>query len=202
MADRDWYTRNVARGWRGAARQIENGDTLQHIGDLAIGALAKALREAGGVAGLDQFIHIVEQHTDRTTTPREALDLIRRVVLQSGGGDFTKIASYAANQLIAEQDRGLSCGNVGHELRRRLIERSLENRLFAPSRPRTVGTTGRFKTDQEARDWQKELVRTHSKRIDGLARSLRNHPDGIGLKAPPRETRRQSTADLIGVPVG
>lgn len=38
MPDRDWYTWNVARNWRNAARRIEEGASLPRAADLALRA--------------------------------------------------------------------------------------------------------------------------------------------------------------------
>ena len=56
MADRDWYDKNIRKNWRGVARRIEKGSDPAQIGELALTALAKTLRESAGVPGLDEII--------------------------------------------------------------------------------------------------------------------------------------------------
>jgi hypothetical protein len=112
MADRDWYTSNVARGWRGAARRIEEGDGPERVGDLAIRAMARDVRESGGIDGLNQLASVLAQLRDGMTTPRAAFEKMRQVEMESGGRDLIRIATDAARQMVAKLDRGIDCGDI------------------------------------------------------------------------------------------
>lgn len=199
MPDRDWYTLNVARNWRGAARRVEEGTSLPRVGDLALRALARTLRETGGVPGLDDFAGIVREYAAGRKTILEAFSALRQANLLAGGSQLTQFAKQAAESTIMAIDRHEAKGDPTHEIRCRFIECAFEGLLFGPARWRWIPS--RFGTYKEAHDWQLQCVAFMAPRIGKLAQALVRHPSGAGLRAPSRVSPQERTADLLYQPV-
>lgn len=201
MPDRDWYTAHVPKNWRGAARRIEGGADFDRIGDLALPAFPRTVRDAGGVAGFDDMLAVVERFADGST--RDAALELRGALqagLRAGGWDLTRIAYAAALATLADLARSARVQSAAHSFTRRFVVQTLDASLFAPSRLRTVG--GRFASAEAAQDWQRACVAAMADRIDKLAASFLEHRSGVGLRAPRRATPRLKTADLLFQPVG
>lgn len=199
MPDRDWYTWNVARNWRNAARRIEEGASLPRAADLALRALTRTLRETGGVPGLDDIAGIVREYAAGRKTIPEAFAALRQANLRVGGSQLTQFAKQAAESTIVAIDRHEAKGDAAHEIRCRFIECAFEGLLFGPARWRWVSP--RFGTFKEAHDWQLECIALMAPRIEKLAQALARRPSGAGLRAPSRSSPRERTADLIYQPV-
>jgi len=201
VPDGDWYTAHVPKNWRGAARRIEGGADFDRIGDLALSAFPRAVKDAGGVAGFDEMLAVVERFATGLThdAARELRDALQ-AGLRAGGWDLTRIAYAAAQATLADLARGAPAQGAAHSFARRFVVRTFDASLFAPSRLRTVG--GRFANAEAAQDWQRGCIGAMTDRIDKLAASFLEHRSGAGLRAPRRVTPRLKTADLLFQPVG
>lgn len=139
MPDRDWYTNHVQRNWRGVARRIEAEAPDERVADLCLRALGKTIREAGGVAGLEEFIGVVRDFARGRLSLPQAFAQLRDICLRIGGSYLTQIAKAGAESTIGAIKRGTLRDDVGAEVRRRFVERALDAYLFAPARSRHVG---------------------------------------------------------------
>jgi len=200
MPDRDWYYYNMPRNWRGVARRIEEGAGLARVGDLALRAVTRTLRRAGGVAGLDDMIGVVAEYAAGGKTIPEAFSLLRQAGQAAGRSGLTQVAKRAAESIIVAIDRGELKSDFAHAVRCRFVEQLLESSLFGRARSRWV--PGRFPTFQDAHDWQRQCTASMQPRIAELADRMERHPSGSGLWAPSRVSPREKTADLLFQPVG
>jgi len=196
VPDRDWYSAHVPKNWRGAARRIAHGADFDRTGDLALSAFTRTIKEAGGIAGFDEMLSVVERFAagltnDAARELRNALHTIQR----TGDWELTQIAYAAAQGTLASIARG-DCGPApAHEFARRCVVQTLDAKLFAPSRLRTVGPL--FATFESAHDWQRRCVDAMAERIDKVGAGFLQHRSGVGLRAPPRASPRLKTADLL-----
>ena len=165
------------------------------ISDSALRALAKTVRDARGVPGLDEMIDIVCDCADGTTTIRRSFVRLREASLHAGGSALTQIAQAAAESTMIAIERGEVKSDLAREVRRRFTESAIETYVLAPSRQRTVGR--RFATVNEAHDWQRQFIKLMAPQTEKFVDSLIRHPSGKGLRAPARMTRRQATANLL-----
>lgn len=200
MPDRDWYYHNVPQNWRGVARRIEEGAGLARVGDLALRAVTRTLREAGGVAGLDDMIGVVVEYGVGGMTIPEAFSLLRQAGQVADKSGLTQVAKQAAESIIVAIDRGELEHDFAHAVRCRFIEQLLESSLFGRARTRWIPR--RFPTFQDAHDWQRQCIASMQPRIAQLADGMERHPSGSGLRAPSRVGPREKTADLLFQPVG
>lgn len=201
MPDRDWYSAHVPKNWRGAARRIEAGADFDRTGDLSLSAFIRTIKDAGGVAGFDEMLAVVERFAAGLTqdAARDLRDALQ-VGLRAGDWDLTRIAYDAAQAILASVARGDVGSDLAHEFARRFIVQTLDAKLFAPSRPRTVGR--RFANSAAARDWQQRCIDAMAERIDKVAGAFLQHRSGVGLRSPRRSTPRLKTAELLYQEIG
>ena len=200
MADRDWYTWHVPRNWRGIARGIETNISDIRLGDRAMRALSKEIREAKGVTALAPMVEVVCRFAfGMTDGASRELDQIAQLTDHhtSGSWELTQIALQAAKSTIVDIIRGQQFIDIEREIRRRFLGETLETKLFAQALPRLV--EHRFESQKAMHAWKADFLRAIDSRIEKLTDSFLRHPSGQGLKAPPRVDRQQSTSELLNV---
>lgn len=202
MPDRDWYTAHVPKHWRRAARAIEGGADFDRIGDLALSAFPRAIRDAAGVAGFDEMLAVVLRFAaGRTIDAAGELRDALQAGLRAGGWELTMAAYAAAQATLADlAAQGPPVEGAAQSFAHRFVVQTLDASLFAPALLLTVG--GRFASAEAAQDWQRGCLAAIGDRIDKLAASFLKHRSGVGLRAPRRATPRLKTADLLFQPVG
>lgn len=119
---------------------------------------------------------------------------------RTGDWELTRIAYDSAQATLATIARGDAGPSPSYEFARRFVVQTLDAKLFAPSRPRTIGP--RFANAAAAHDWQRRCVDAMAERIDKLAGAFLQHRSGVGLRTPPRATPRLKTAELLYQAIG
>src|ERR1700681_4952778 len=102
VPDRDWYTIHLPKNRRGAARRIEHGADFDRTGYLLLFAFTRTIKEAGGVAGFDEMLSVVERFAagmthDAARELRNAMQSGQR----TGDWELTRIAYDAARATLA-----------------------------------------------------------------------------------------------------
>jgi hypothetical protein len=194
MPDRDWYSDHLDKNWRSVARRIERGDGDARVGDLALGALAKTVRDSGGLPDLDQITSVVVDFMRGLTIPL-AFGKLRVIRQQSAESKLDHCLTVAAEATIVAISRGAMIGDPVSEICRRFVTTALDTYLFGPARPKHVGKC--FNTLAEAHAWRGQCIQKMAPQIDHLAMSLVQHSSGLGLRAPRRVIPREATVDML-----
>ena len=192
MPDRDWYDWNVPRYWRGVARRIEGGDSPQYVSDLAMAALAKSLRSAGGIPGLHEMLAVVHDCAEGQSIP-QAFRVLREIRIQAGGFELVRIAEKAAQATIAAPDRG----NTDYitEMGRQFLRNALESLLFGRARLYYAGM--RFGSVDDAIKWERECLALMQTRADKVFQSLLKDPTAQHFRTPDRIMPKEETLALL-----
>ena len=198
MVERDRFEKQFGAGWRSAYRYAREGQvSLGEIADKLIGTLARVLREHGGIPAFSDIARIVTQGTELDVLAAfGALDDLAE--LQSGHR-HTKIAAEVAKTLIVQREAG-SWDVEAAEIPLRLGEAScsalIEHYYFAKARQPLLAE-GKFGSYDESARWQGQIEEVLRPQLSKLAAKLEKTPDGTGLRAPSRLTRKERTKDLL-----
>lgn len=216
MPELDKFEKTIRAPWWSPYRlALRKEVTSEQLADKVQSALAKRLREIGGVPGFGEILKSSEDlvrdpedqlSLDGNALPElaeffEELDLIEQ---REGYAPATRVAVRVAKSVVvrhrpsplSQMDDSLKselseavCGQlIKYELLDRgLLERLVEKRMF---------------TDiDEAKRWWTDVESHLNKPIARIASQLVRDPTAKRLRASARSARRESTADLLSEPI-
>lgn len=167
------------------------------IADKLIGSLARTLRERGGIPSFDDIARIVAQGRELGVLAAfGALDDLGEL---QGGHRHTKIAAEVAKTLIVQWDaRGwnVEAAEIPTHLAEASCSALIERYYFAKARQPLLAE-GKFGSYDEGARWQGQIEQVLRPQLSKLAAKLEKTPDGTGLRAPSRLTKRERTKDLL-----
>ena len=197
MPEGDRFERAFRAGWRSAYQLARDGRASpDEIGDKLVKSLAKNLREASGVPGSPDMTQlIIDSGQETLLDSYEALD---EIVREHNGHRYTKIAADVAKSFIVQslsETVGLA-GDIPIQFAESVCEAIVDNGFFAKAGTRLV-EDGRFSNLQEFREWQGKIERMIGPSVAKIAEQLVQRPDGEGIRAPNRMSKKKTTGELL-----
>ena len=198
MVERDRFEKQFGAGWLSTYRYAREGQVSPGgIADKLISSLAGTLRKHGGIPAFDDIARILTHGRELGVLPAfGALDDLAEL---QGGHRHTKIAAEVAKSLMVQWEA--SGWNVEtDEVPARLAEAScsalIDHHYFAKARQPLLAE-GKFGSYDESARWQGQIEQVLRPQLSKLAAKLEKAPDGTGLRAPNRLTKRERTSDLL-----
>ena len=198
MVERDRFEKQLGAGWRSAYRYARDEKVpLEDICDKLASTLAKTLRENGGIPAFGEMAHVLTQ--GRSLDLMAAFVALDDLVERENGHRHTKIAAEVAKSLIVQLEAaGWDVGSS--ELSSRFAEAScsalIERNYFAKVRQPLLAE-GRFDSYEQMTGWQSRIEKILRPQVSKIAVKLGKNPDGSGLRAPNRLTKKERTRDLL-----
>lgn len=154
MPDLDIIDRNVPRGWRRPVRILLGEGTPQEVAYEAKIALARSLRENGGLPGLDRLEAILRQRMEGGLDPHSAHVLLTTYENRFRHERHVKVAAAATRRLLVKLDQGpLSRGPLRLAVARAFLRQLLDHNMFGRIGPK-LGKhfRGRERADRRAEE--------------------------------------------------
>jgi hypothetical protein len=198
VVERDRFERQFGAGWLSAYRYAREGHASpEEICDKLSSTLSKTLREVNGVPAFDEMARILSDGRGRDLMA--AFGALDGLTEGEDGHRHTKIAAEVAKSLIVQWEA--AGWNVeGSEIPARFAEAScsalVERYYFAKARQPLLAE-GRFDSLEDGARWQSQVEETLRPQLSRIAAKLVEKPDGSGLRAPNRLTRKEHTGDLL-----
>ena len=198
MVERDRFEKQFGAGWRSAYRYAREGNVpLEGICDKLASTLSKTLRENGGIPAFDEMTHILTQV--RGLGLMAAFGALDNLAERENGHDHTKIAAEVAKSLIV-QSEAAGWNLEASEIRSLFAEVScsalVERYYFAKARQPMLAE-GIFESYEQMTGWQSRVEEILRQQVSKIALELEKKPDGNGLRAPNRLTKKERTKDLL-----
>ena len=198
MVERDRFEKQLGAGWRSAYRYACEGKVaLVGICDKLASTLAKTLREDGGIPAFGEMAHVLTQ--GRSLDLMAAFVALDDLVERENGHRHTKIAAEVAKSLIVQLEAA-GWGVGASELSSRFAEAScsalIERNYFAKVRQPLLAE-GIFDSYEHVAGWQSRVEEVLRPQLSKIAVELEKRPDGKGLRAPNRLTKKERTGDLL-----
>ncbi len=199
MPDQDRFERTFkVGGWRGAYRRAREAvASTEEVGDKLVKALAKTLRDNGGVPGLPAMAEIVKSSNGTSLLGRfNALDAIVRA---QNSHRHTEIAADVAKAFIVQQEvanGGFSPGYTVDRFGEDVCAALVEHYFFANARQQLI-IQKKLASHEEARRWQVKVERAIRPNIEKVACQLVQDPLANHLRAPKGIVKKESTSTLL-----
>ena len=198
MVERDRFEKQFGAGWRSAYRYAREGNVpLEGICDKLVSALSKTLRKDGGIPAFDEMAHILTH--GRSLGLMAAFGALDDLAERENGHRHTKIAADVAKSLIVQLEAA-GWGVEASEISGRFAEVScsalVERNYFAKARQPLLAE-GRFDSYEQMTSWQSRVEEILRPQLSKIAAKLGKKPDGKGLRAPNRLTKKERTRDLL-----
>ena len=203
MPDLDVIERSAKRGWYGATRMYAGGAaSAAEMRGPILKALAKSLRDGGGLPGHDNLSAIVQLVCNGDISALAAIREVRTVTREFGGHLHTRLAAEAVDTLIVEvRQNSTTIIEPATAVSERFLTRLVDHYLFGRARPYLVGQ--RFADHGAALQEENACKAALAPYVRELAERLVRDPTGKGLRAPSvRRSYRRSTASLLNEPIG
>lgn len=211
MAEGDRFERTFGAAWRGAYRRARNDAAPPaEIADELVTALARTLRDRGGVPGFREMEDAVGRAVWRTSVQSsgageeaailiESFNALDRIVRDKNGHRHTKVAADVAKGLLVQQgvlDNGHGIWPVTPRLAENTCTALVEHLFFATARQNLVAE-GKIEDHEQARHWQRSVEEVMQPAIRQMAERLAKDPHSKALRAPKRTVKQQSTSKLL-----
>lgn len=211
MAEGDRFERAFGAGWRSAYRRAREGVTPPaEVADKLVTALAKTLRDRGGVPCFREMEAVVGNATWRLTLQSsgvgeeaailiESFNALDRLVRDQDGHRDTKVAAEVAKALLVQQGahaNGHGMAPMTSHFAENTCMALVEHYFFATARQNLVAE-GKLGNHEQARRWQHRVEEALQPPIRQLAERLAKDPNAKSLRAPNRTVKPQSTSDLL-----
>ena len=198
MVERDRFEKQFGAGWLSAYRYAREGQvSLGGIADKLISSLSKTLRERGGIPSFDDIARIATQ--GRELGVLSAFGALDDLAELQGGHRHTKIAAEVAKTVIVQWEAGgwnVEKADIPARLAEASCSALIEHYYFAKARQPLLAE-GKFGSYDESARWQGRIEQVLSPQLSKLAAKLEKTPDGTGLRAPSRLTKKERTRDLL-----
>jgi hypothetical protein len=200
MPDLDRIERKLHPAWLAAYRLIKGGQPLEEIARALLQGLARVLREEGGVPGLPEFVHALQEHDAGRLDDRRfdaVVTNIERRMEESGSG---KLLARATLRPAVSSFKALLQGPPAERLLQTFLKLKVESELFARQRDYLIGK--RFSSRSEEVAFETRLLGSIQPQLEVLAKRLSSDLKAERLKAPSRRRKRKKTTEeLIDEPL-
>ncbi len=198
MPDNDIIQSALVPCWQAAGRLLRGGHPLLEVASASDKALARSLRQGGGLPGLDRLTALLEEVQAGQLTPGQAMDRLHDVEYEYDGSRHIKVAAQATRQLVAEVHQGASFLDARRAVAERFCWELLDHQLFGRLRPLLIGT--RFADRDEAAAFEAACKAELTTAITKLASQLLADPTATALRAPALRARtRRTTEELMAL---
>ena len=198
MVERDRFEKQFGAGWRSAYRYAREGQVSSgEIADKLVGSLASTLRKHGGIPAFDDIARLVAQ--GRELGVLAAFGALDDLVELQGGHRHTRIAAEVAKSLFVQREAGswnVEAAEVPVHLAEASCAALVEHYYFSKARQLLLAE-GKFGNYEESTRWQGQIEHLLRPQLSKMAAKLERNPDGTGLRAPSRLTKKVSTRDLL-----
>ena len=198
MADGDFYAKNLAPKWRAVARTMDGQQDAEVVASLAREAFAETMRLAHGVPGLSLFVDAFEKAArsgDRDTWLATS-ELVRRAARHHANTEQAALAGQLLLENHGSRLASLSAETLAQELAEATAKRIAQHHFARCHQGRLHES---FAVASELHALGEAAIARMD--IPALARELLQHEDGVGFKAPPRQTPAAGTAALLSRPL-
>ena len=198
MVERDRFEKQFGAGWRIAYRYAKDGTVPpEALCDKLVSTLCRTLRERAGFPAFDEMAHILAEGRGRDLMAAfGALDDLRE---REDGHSHTKIAAEVAKSLRVlweATDWNVEASEIPARFAEALCSALVEREFLAKARQQLLAE-GSFDSYQQVADWQSLVEEILRPQVSRIADQLLQKPDGKGLRAPNRLTRKERTVDLL-----
>ena len=203
MPDLDIIDRIASPGWRGVTRMYAGGAaSANEMRSPTLKALAKSLRDGGGLPGFSEFGAIVQRVCTGDLSALEAMREVRSLVREYNGHLHTKVAAEAVSTLIVEVVQGsTTITEPALTVAEQFCSALVDYHLFSRARPYLVGQ--RFADHGAAFQEENACKAARASDMHKVAEGLARDPTGKSLRAPSvQRSHRRSTASLLNEPIG
>lgn len=201
MPDLDKIERRLHRAWRPVYELVKGGQPLEDVGRAVLKALARRLREGGGitVTGFAECVETVQRYEAGQLDERSFDAVVGRMKRRMDRTD-ERLLARAAGRLGVGGPAALLQGPPAERLLQEFLKSKIENELFSQQRDYLVGK--RFGSRAEAVEFETKLLGRIRRELGQLATRLTANPKAKGLKAPSlRGVTKKTTEELIDEPL-
>lgn len=202
VPDGDIFCRVAAPGWTRPVRQLYSGGSAEEVTRAILHALARSLRDRGGIPALPGLSRVVQELADGQLSPDRAFQHVRAIEVEMVGNRHCRVAAEAARQMIVEMAAGvLSAIDATILVPERVCTALVAHHVFERGGPELADR--RFGSETELHEFQQDCWRRLAPGIVKLSEKLAQQPTGEGLRAPSvmRRQRRKTTAELLEEPL-
>ena len=198
MVERDRFEKQFGAGWRSAYRYAREGNVpLEGICDKLVSALSKTLREDGGSPAFDEMVSILTE--GRGLDLMAAFGALDDLAEGENGHRHTKIAAEVAKSLIIQWEAvgwNVEASEIPGQFTEALCSALVERNYFAKARQPLLAE-GIFDSYEQMAGWQSRVEEILRPQLSKITVELGKKPDGKGLRAPNRLTKKERTRDLL-----
>ena len=197
MPDLDIIDSSVRPGWRPASPLFKGTAEPEEFARAANVALAKGLREHGGLPGAEGWFSLLRDRQSGQLDPHSAFTRARALEHQYGHHRHAKVAQRVASELLVQVGQG---DRIGRDLPVVFCERFCgalsDNLFFGPIRPHLIGK--HFTTRKQAQSRERDCREALKPFVERLGRTLAVRLDGEGVRAPAiRRASKRTTEELL-----
>lgn len=193
MPDLDRVERVLHPAWRVPYNLIKGGQPAEEIYRAILKALARLIREEGGLEGLANFVRAMQRHEAGQLDRRGFYEVVALLDHQMQTIDGKLLARAAHRPRIAG---AILQGPPAERLVRQFLMLKIEHGLFSQQRDYLVGKC--FASRREALRFETETLGGLRRELGDLARSLSSGIDAKRVKAPRlRGIKKKSTRELL-----
>lgn len=197
MPDNDVVFRKLPGAWRRAYNVAKEVGTAGEVADELIYALARRLRETGGLPQLSRLASIVHSVAEERLSREDAIHALREFDRDSGNSVNARVAVSVARRMIGEPS---TCPKGALSVEKTLAygfcQGLAEHEFF--SRVRPTLTQQRFGDPSVTMAWQTECEEHMAPRVAKAAEHLVRDVSATHLRASKRDRRaRPSTTEIL-----
>lgn len=201
MPDLDIIDKSVRPGWRRASRLFKGQAQPAEFAQAAGGALAKVLREHGGLPGASEWFALVQDRVAARLDGHSAFARVYGLEHKYGHDRHVKLAAKVARRLLVEIGGGVRMrGDLREAFCSQFCREVADNGFFGPIRPKLIGR--HFATRAEAQHRESECREALERYVERLGKALAADPEAERLRAPSlRRTPKPTTEELLHTPI-
>lgn len=198
MPDLDIIDRNVPRGWRPPLKLFVGVAKPDEVARAVSKALARSLRENGGLPGFDRWVALLDERIAGVLDPHSAFVRAEAIERELGQGRHVKVAARSVQSILAELGHSRTPAlSLGRPLAEEFLRRLAQHDFFGRIRPGIVGRR-RFKRIADVDERERACRQAMEPFLQRLASGLVRDPEGEELRSPSvRGTRSPTTKDLL-----
>lgn len=202
MPDLDIIDRNAPRGWARAYKLFLGNASVPEVARAATKALARSLRENGGLPGAHLFRRVLDQRMSGELDGHGALEAASAIQHRLGHDRHAKIGARAVGKLLVEfGHRRRLRGESFETLCDRFVHELVDHLFFGRIRPDIVGTK-RYPGRAEVEVRELAVREGLEPSLRKIARKLAVSPSADGLRAPPTSIGPQpTTEEMLDQPI-
>lgn len=196
MPDNDVIHRALVPGWQKASRLLYGGQSLLAVVLASKEALARSLRQGGGLPASNGLADLLTEVQAKEVTPAQAIRRLHDIEYECDGSRHIKVAVRATEQLIVEVQQGAGFLDAQRAVAEWFCWCLLDHQFFGRVRPWLIGS--RFADLDEAAAFEAACATELAPAITKLASQLLADSTATALRAPSlRRQMRRTTGELL-----